>query len=389
MVGPQAAPASGVEAPVHGLVLTWKQDPTTTMTIDWHEKAPVKDPVLLYRQAGAGEWTTVAAAEMAYPFSDSWKVYRKELTGLKAGTEYEFRPHGRAKVYKFRTMPAKLERPLRVVVGGDVAYKKVPDTMNQMVAKLEPDLILWGGDYAYSNGSKDLIEHEVLFHNSIRDNLVGADGRVFPILGAIGNHEVSGNSAAYYFATFAWPGKPPYGVMDFADYLSVVVLDSNHIAKVPGEQTEWLKKTLAERPAAAGRVVFPLYHVGAYPSVRDPKDKTATAIRENWVPLFEKAGLSAVFEFHDHAYKRTHPLLGGEVQDSPAKGVTFLGDGAWGATTREPKKVEERPYLAVARKVNHVYLVEVPREGPLKFKAIDLQGQVFDEFELPRRRQGS
>jgi hypothetical protein len=85
--------------------------------------------------------------------------------------------------------------------------------------------------------------------------------------------------------------------------------------------------------------------VPAYPSVR--KDEgTTLEIRQHWVPLFEKAGVSAAFEHHDHAYKRTHPLLGGKVQDAPAKGVTYLGDGAWGASIRKVRPPADVPHIA-------------------------------------------
>ncbi len=379
------AAAAAEETPVHGLILTWKQDPTTTIVIDWHEETPISDPLLMHRKMGATEWKRATPEVVDFPFSDDWKIYRTELTGLEPGTFYEFRPHGRSEPYKFRTMPADLERPLRVVVGGDIAFRDVPAQMNREVAKLEPDVILWGGDYAYSDAKKEYLWKEVMMHNSIRDDLVTAERRVFPVLAAIGNHEVMGSSAPYYFATFAWPGNPPYGVMDFSDYLSVVILDSNHIAKVPGEQTDWLGKVLNERSGNPHRIIFPVYHIPAYPSVRED-ERTTFELREHWVPLFEKAGLSVAFEHHDHAYKRTHPLLAGEIQDDASKGITYLGDGAWGASTRAVKSFEERPYLYKAERTNHVFVVDIAKEGPLKFKAINHKGEVIDEFELPRRR---
>lgn len=368
-----------------GLVLTWQRDPTTTMTIDWHRRGgDGTAEELEYRPLGAAEWRKSEAEGRDFPFTEDWRVHRTELTGLEPGTLYEFRPGARGEPYRFRTMPATLERPLRLVVGGDVAIRSVPEEMNRVVAGLEPDAILWGGDYAYSDGRKDYIWKEEMFHRSMVKDLVTTERRVFPLLAAIGNHDVMGNAAPYYLATFAWPGNPPRGVMDFGGYLSVVILDSNHLTKVDGEQTDWLRQVLEERAADAGRVILPLYHVGAYPSVRDPDDRTATEIRTHWVPHFEKAGLTAAFEFHDHAYKRTHPMRAGERMEDAADGVTYLGDGAWGASTRA---TVERPYLLKAERIHHVHLLEFGADGPLKFQAIDAKGQVFDEFELPRRQR--
>lgn len=376
---------AAAEDEVAGLILTWQRDPTTTMTIDWHETSALAKPVLLHRQKGADAWTSATPVESAYPHAPGRKVYRVELRGLEPDAEYEFRPAGREQPYHFRTMPARLTRTLRVVAGGDTAPAGVFEKINALAASLKPDFILWGGDYAYSNGQAGEIKKELLWHANIRDHLIGPDRRVIPVIAAIGNHEVNSTVAPYYEANFAFPAEETYGVLDFGDYLSVWVLDTNHVARIAGKQTEWFAESLAARAKDPRRMLVPVYHVPAYPSVR--KDEGTTLdIRKHWVPLFEKAGISLAFEHHDHAYKRTHPLLGGKAQDDPAKGVTYLGDGAWGAGIRKVRPPAEVPHLAVSRSVNHLFFFEIPPEGPLKFQAIDVTGGVFDRFELPRRR---
>jgi hypothetical protein len=382
-----ALPLAAAEAqkPVAGLILTWKQDPTTTMVIDWHEDAPLDKPVLLHRAKGAAEWTTATPQQIDFPYSQTRKIYRAELTGLKPGTAYEFRPNGREEAYHFLTMPATLDRPLRIVAGGDTAWNATFVKTNKIVAGLAPDLIIWGGDYAYSDGSPDLIQKELEWHANVRDHLVGPDRRVTPVVAIIGNHEVRSVVAPYYHATFAFPGTANFGVLDFGDYLSIWLLDTDHMTKIPGKQTDWLAESLAARAKDPRRALFPVYHVPAYPSVRKD-EKTTLEVREHWVPLFEKHNVSVAFEHHDHAYKRTHPLLGGKPQDDASKGVTYLGDGAWGASVRKVRPLADNPHLAKAEATNHVYFIEMPADGPLKFQAIDPAGKVFDEFQLPRRR---
>jgi hypothetical protein len=377
--------AADSQPPVAGLILTWKQDPTTTMIVDWHEDAPLDKPVLLHRQKGATDWTTTTPQQIDFPHSPTRKIYRTELTGLKPGTAYEFRPNGRDEPYHFITMPAKLDRPLRIVAGGDTAWNATFVKTNKVVAGLKPDLIIWGGDYAYSDGSPDLLNKELEWHANVRDHLVGPDRRVTPVVAAIGNHEVRSVVAPYYRAVFAFPGEANFGILDFGDYLSIWLLDTNHMAKIVGKQTEWLAESLATRAKDPNRALFPVYHVPAYPSVRSD-EKTTLEVREHWVPLFEKHSVSVAFEHHDHAYKRTHPLLAGKPQDHASKGVTYLGDGAWGASVRKIRPLADNPHIAKAEATNHVYFIEMPAVGPLKFQAIDPTGKVFDEFELPRRR---
>ncbi len=370
---------------VAGLILTWQRDPSSTMTIDWHETSPLEKPVLLHRRKGTDAWKSSTPVASDFPHAPGRTVYRVELTGLEPDAVYEFRPAEREQPYHFRTMPKRLTRKLRVVAGGDTAPAGVFEKINALAASLKPDFILWGGDYSYSDGKAGEIKKEILWHENIRDHLIGADRRVIPVIAAIGNHEVNSVVAPYYEANFAFPAEETYGVLDFGDYLSVWVLDTNHRARIAGKQTEWLAASLAARAKDPQRILIPVYHVPAYPSVR--KDEgTTLEIRQHWVPLFEKAGVSAAFEHHDHAYKRTHPLLGGKVQDDPAKGVTYLGDGAWGASIRKVRPPADVPHIAKSQSVNHLFFFEIGPAGPLKFEAINVMGEVFDRFELPRRR---
>lgn len=102
--------------------------------------------------------------------------------------------------------------------------------------------------------------------------------------------------------------------------------------------------------------------------------------------LLSNSGISAAFEHHDHTYNRTHPLVGGKVQNEPTKGVTYLGDGALGASIRKVRPPVEVPHIAKSQSVNHVFFFEIGPAVPLRFQAINSKGEMFDRFELPRRR---
>jgi len=393
-------PAPGIT----GLLLTWKTDPTTTMVIDWHEAGAVDGPVLEYRTVGADEWVQGTPKVIPFPHSDRM-IFRSELTGLSPDTLYEFRPGGKGEPYNFRTAQANIQRPVRIAVGGDTNPGENFRKMNAVVADLDVDFIVWGGDYAYSNGTPEAVAKEHDWSEAIRDTLITKSRRVLPVIAAIGNHEISNpklqeltremepgqeisadialQAAPYYLTLFAFPGFPPYGVLDFGDYLSVVLLSTDHLAPIAGKQTDWLAQTLAERSEPANRVIFPIYHRGAYPTVRPAEGWGG--IKDLWIPLFEKAGLTTAFEHHDHTYKRTHPMLGDVVQKSAGDGITYLGDGAWGKNPRTPEP-DGRPFLAKHSPTNHAFIVEIPAEGPLKFEAVSNEGEVFDTFELPRRR---
>ncbi|MFC4874161.1 fibronectin type III domain-containing protein [Negadavirga shengliensis] len=65
-----------------GLLLTWQQDPTTTMTIDWHT-APgdQAEPALYYKAMNESEWRKAAASQHPFPYSER-TINRTELTEL-------------------------------------------------------------------------------------------------------------------------------------------------------------------------------------------------------------------------------------------------------------------------------------------------------------------
>lgn len=391
-------------APPLALYLTWQRDPTTTMTIHWHTGQVAGSSVVEYGSTDEGARTyRVRGSSRALPFSDRL-VHTVELTGLQPGAGYRFRIIRRGEDessgwYTFRTLPAETDRPIRFAVGGDVMHRGGwMERTNRQAMRFDVDFIIWGGDLAYADGAADRVERWYTFFDAYQKTLISEAGRVVPVVFAIGNHEVVGgyywredrgrdayedtnafrNSIApYFYSLFAFPGHPGYGVLDFGDYLSLIVLDSDHSGPVEGAQTQWLSERLAQRGEFAH--VIPVYHVPAFPSVRDYAGGVATRVRENWAPLFEKHGVRIAFEHHDHAYKRTVPIR--EEQEDP-DGVVYIGDGAWGVDVREVHDVSETWYLARAESVRHFILVTLQGDR-LDLKVINEDGDLIDHY-IPR-----
>jgi hypothetical protein len=396
-----------------GLLLTWQHDPTSTITIDWHTVPGDRaDPVVQFRPAGAGEWRRAEAQAHPFPYSDR-TVHRVELTGLEPASLYEFKVGEFTRIYSVRTMPRELRRPLRFAAGGDTSYGEVFQRMNRVAMRYDPDFIVWGGDLAYANGSPEGLPRWLSWFERIRDDLVTPDGRVVPIIAAIGNHEVrtrghypSGDTAdftareaaigestrewreenaPYYYRLIAFPGHPGYGVLDFGDYLSLILLDSSHTNLIGGQQTRWLEETLRTRRYRSHLV--PVYHKPAYPShrVKPGGERTqiwTTQVLRHWVPLFERYGVRVALEHDDHTYKRTHPLRGDKIDPT---GIVYLGDGSWGVKARTPRTPEDVWYLARSAGKNHAIIVTL-QDSHQHFLVVDDQGGVIDEYpEAPKR----
>ena len=370
--------------------LTWQRDPTTTMTVHWHTVDPA-DTGLRMREAGESTWQNVDAdSTVSFPYTERW-VQTGELTGLAPATVYEFEVDGYEETYSFRTMPATLDEPVRGAFTGDILYGEAAEAMAATMAALDPAFLMIGGDLSYSDGRADHVWMEYRYFEHFHTRFRAPDGRLIPIIVGIGNHEVKkaylssyinpedtpawrDREAPFFFRPYAFPGDPGYNVLDFADYLSLVVLDTGHVNPVEGAQTDWLAARLDERRHV--RHLLPVYHVPAYPSHRSSQATLNVAIRQHWLPLFEDAGVHLAFEHHDHTFKRTPPLLENEID---ADGIVFLGDGAWGVDIRTVKETEGRHDLQVAASRRHAYLATFTATGRT-VQAVDVDGVVFDEI---------
>ncbi len=349
------------------LFLTWWTDPTTTMVIQW--VAPADNSALVYvAELASDEWG--AATVVTKPFPDTnLVVHRCELTGLQPETEYRFMLSGHRTVHRFRTMPAKANNIISFVSGGDCGTGSSAISTNILAAKQEPYFAFIGGDLAYDNGKSPATF--LTFLQNYSKHMVDPKGRLIPMLSCIGNHEVSGRYAPHYLSVFdGLFAQTTYGVIDIGDYLSLVLLDTGHMAPVKGAQTDWLATALQERQQR--QHLFVANHVPAYPSHR-PYDSTGSDSRKYWCPLFEKFNVDLVLEHHDHTYKRTHRLTDG-LKDR--NGVLYMGDGSWGKI-RPVVKPEDRPYLATWSETNHLMVHRL--EGDQRFHvALEGSGKVAD-----------
>ncbi len=380
--------------------LTWQHDPTTTMTIDWHVVDENRPSTIEYRRIGSSDWKKENGEMFSFPFTDDRFIHRKELTGLQPDTRYEVRFGSDSQIYFFQTMPESLTRPVRFVAGGDAggdaSGRDRTRWTSEIAARYEPDFIVLGGDLAYGNGNPRAVEKWYYFLDIFHSEFSGGENRLVPMIASIGNHEIWGGrsipddlpldyyeqkyglmrgDAPYYNALFAFPNDPEeeYGVLDFGDYMSWIVLDSGERNDIAGKQTEWLEQVLADRTNVP--YVYPVYHRGAYPTIRPFETGSAKEIRDHWVPLFEEYGVRVVFENHDHTYKRTYPMRNGEI--SPEDGIVYLGDGAWGVSTRNI--ADPHWYLERAAAQNHFILGTIDQNGH-QFSVYNDIGELIDAY---------
>jgi hypothetical protein len=368
------------------IYLTWQQHPSTTMTIQWITSPQEKQSIVVYRPRKENlEWLKATGESFTFPQASNYLIHRVELKNLQPDREYTFKVLPYKDEYHFLTAPLKLEKELRFIVGGDMYHDdmKFMETTCLKAAQTRPAFALIGGDIAYAvdsmNSPIQKVERWIEWIKVWHAAMVTPEGNLIPVIAAIGNHDLIGQydqtpaQAAVFSALFPMPGKRIYNVLDFNSYLSIFFLDSGHANPIAGQQTDWLCNGLEKRKHILHR--FAIYHVPAYPSVRHFQTKQSAAIRHSWVPLFEKGGIHVAFEHHDHAYKRTHPLLKNRIHP---QGVVYLGDGGWGV--EKPRKIRtKRPYLAKFISVRHFIAVSLT-SSQQNFKCMNDQGQTLDEY---------
>ena len=360
------------------------------MVIQWVSDAPDDSgPVVYYGRTGVPGWSVKTCTARPFPLSPGLTVFRCELTGLTPGTDYRFCLGTDSPVYKFRTMPAKLTNDFTFVSGGDCGVNEHALNNNRVAAKQDPSFAIIGGDLGYDNGTDAKVALGWLRNYST--TMTDSKGRLIPMVVCIGNHEVKGGfgksraDAPFFFALFdgLFP-EVSYTALDFGNYLSLLLLDTGHVAKIEGAQTDWLDKALKDR--AEKPHLIAVQHVPCYPSFRPAdllggKAGTGDAQRKNWVPLYERHSVDLVLEHHDHTFKRTHPLLNG-LKDK--KGVLYLGDGSWGKL-RAPSKPEKREYLAAASMSYHLTVHRIQDDDRFHM-AVDEFGKIVDVCRTAKKR---
>ena len=118
-----APPAS----PYDSLFLSWQQDPTTTVSIQWIGRDGGSEPAVRFVRREGTDWQPAKTAIRPYVGTDL-KVFRTELTGLSPGTEYKFQLGENMPERRFRTMPAKATDTFTFVTGGDAGSTSTRST---------------------------------------------------------------------------------------------------------------------------------------------------------------------------------------------------------------------------------------------------------------------
>jgi len=400
ILGLVALPATGVMAGVGGvrtdgptqIRLAWTDDPATTVTIRWH--ATREPATVRWRAEGTDTWTEQEGVPL--DDRDQWEA---RIDGLEAGTTYEYEI-----VYAgvptppttFRTAPDGVGAFRAAFVADTGIAGRLDglttgtDRVLDELVRLDPLVVLGGGDYAYLN-SEDRYDDQDAAMDAWFEMMqpVAASRALMP---TYGNHEVLlEEDVDRWAARFATPAGSPDGrsfSFDVAGVHFVALLAYEQ--QVDGATFDWLVEDLADARARGVREIIPYLHRNLYGNgtVHPPSGVLAAQI----TPVFEWFGVRVVLTAHDQSYERTFPMVGGAATTTDRidcyvadDGITYvktspggkLSNETWDFSPFEPGPAD--PEIAVRNNaLHHISTVDVAASGSV---TVTTWGLVGDDTE--------
>ena len=288
--------------------------------------------VVQYRVKGADAWQTADGTCTLTGFSTSKSAAytnAAQLTGLTAGTDYEFRVGDGAtwsETQSFRTRAAAQDTTSFVVMGDtqmtgnpdseeDKASIAVLEKLGAIVKDKPVNFGLQTGDYV-DNGSNYAMWTEM--QNAFSATFPGVS-----FFHTLGNHEYYGDASGRISADLLQlPGKDYYSV-EYGDVYVAVINNSADLSAA----CEWLKQD-----AAQSTCMWKVLSIHQPPYYTNAKNGGSEKFHELIPAAAEAAGIDAVFSGHDHSYARIMAKDGAAVTEN---GVTYFICGDLGEKSRD------------------------------------------------------
>lgn len=288
--------------------------------------------VVQYRVKGADAWQTADGTCTLTGFSTSKSAAytnAAQLTGLTAGTDYEFRVGDGAtwsEPQSFRTRAAAQDTTSFVVMGDtqmtgnpdseeDKASIAVLEKLGAIVKDKPVDFGLQTGDYV-DNGSNYAMWAEM-------QNAFSAAFPGVSFFHTLGNHEYYGDASGHISADLLQlPGKDYYSV-EYGDVYVAVINNSADLSAA----CAWLRQD-----AAQSTCMWKVLSIHQPPYYTNAKNGGSEKFHELIPAAAEAAGIDAVFSGHDHSYARIMARDGAAVTEN---GVTYFICGDLGEKSRD------------------------------------------------------
>ncbi len=361
------------------VLLTWSDDPKTTMDVQWRSNDRVAAGEVQYWQADSDDTLSVSA--FLYKMED--RLLRNDryihrftghMTQLEPGMLYGYRvgsvSDGWSAPATFRT-EAAAPAGFSFIWFGDTHRSPVYGEMVRKTFERHPEVSFYqiAGDLVSTGLYRD--EWDRLFEYS---------GQVYahkPLMPIPGNHDnQDGLGAWMYREMFSLPANGPDGIPEELTYaytyqnaLFLMIDGTQPVA----EQSAWIEKQLA---GSAARWKFAMFHFPPYNFEEDYSE-----IRKEWCSLFDKYHVDMVMSGHMHYYLRTRPMHTEKPVSSPADGTIYtMSISIEGKQEHWP----DEAYAVIRYKGGPLYQHISIQDHTMTYYCYNADGQVMDHITISK-----
>lgn len=364
------------------VMLTWSEDPKTTLDIQWRTDTSVHDGTARFWRDIVKGTDTLSVAAASFRMQDRMLMndryinrFTATLRNLQPGATYRYQvgsPHENvwSDVRSFTT--AADTQKFSFVWFGDTHC--FPDS-GQLIslAKRHADASFYSiaGDIVSTGLNRD--DWDRFFEHS-RDAFGSK-----PLMPVPGNHDrQDGLGAKMYYDLFSLPTNGPRDVDTessyYFEYGNALFLMIDATSDV-NAHTAWIEETLAKSNAVWK---FAIFHFPPY-NFEEPYPE----IQQAWVPLFDRYHVDMVMGGHIHYYMRSQPMRNGKVVSSFNDGTVYTISISIPANH---ETIGEEAYAATRYPQGYFYQHMEIDGDVMRYTAYDENGVESDRFIISKKR---
>lgn len=393
------------------IVLTWKEDPSTTQAVTWRTDTTVETAVAQIALAEDGPLFITKAKEspavttLVKTDLGERHYHAVNFTGLEPDTLYVYRVGDGTNWSAwnhFRTASDQVQ-PFSFIYFGD-AQNAVKAHCSRVFREAFSDaprarFTLHAGDMI-NRGNRDAEWGEWY-------DAAGWVNAMIPMICIPGNHEYDVNRvdpppeevgknirslARRWDERFEYPENGPVEFQEkaketvyYLDFHGVRIIAMNSMEDI-SIQAKWLEQVLADNP---NQWTIVTHHHPVY-SASERRDNPE--LRDAWQPIYDKYRVDIVLQGHDHSYGRTGLMA---HQGRPTKNVASgrrtrgqKGGTLYVVSVSGPKLYGRNDFDFVRRAEDtQLYQIITIDGDELRYKAHTATGDLYDAFTL-RKRDG-
>jgi len=363
----------------------------SSAVVRWRSSRPVQPGFRFWAVDGDTLTETLPASGLDHTF---------EMVDLVAATDYFYQVRVQDTIWteavEFRTFPEPGSRePFTFLAMGDTGTLSSGQVaLAAQINQEEAALIIHMGDVAYPDGTEqELTDKHFAVYGPILKRA--------PFYPAPGDHDLRVNWGEPYINAFTPPeGRPSGSPLYYSfthDNVRFIALDSQaseehaarfgYVGDPSSEQYQWLLTELSAAkadPAIDWTVVY--FHHGPYSaSTGFGGHGSDLAVRQFLAPLMDGYGVPIVITGHDHDYQRSRPIRANEVAPENEGTVYLVTGGGGGRRTFRGTGADW--FTAYSDQIYEYVRVEVDH-FTMSLEAVDVDGNVFDSFELTILEEG-